>query len=150
MVLLTGCGKKDQVDQAAKIASLEKRVAELEAVLKGIRPMAEYLSEIPDEAKIKVAKGDIWTISNQAKLYKLETTRYPPNLDALISVPGDPDSKNRVRGRTTQYLEKEPIDPWDTPYKYKCPGTHNGTFDLYSCGPNTEDENGGGDDIPNW
>lgn len=43
------------------------------------------------------------------------------------------------------------VDPWGTPYRYRCPGQYNrSTFDLYSCGPNKRDENGGGDDIKNW
>ncbi|MCQ9208775.1 MAG: type II secretion system protein GspG, partial [Omnitrophica bacterium] len=43
------------------------------------------------------------------------------------------------------------IDPWGNPYSYINPGTHNTSFyDIYSYGPNSQDEQGDGDDIHNW
>jgi hypothetical protein len=52
------------------------------------------------------------------------------------------------------------VDRWNMPYRYRCakdangnvkPGIHNKlSYDLWSCGPNRKDENGGGDDINNW
>jgi len=57
------------------------------------------------------------------------------------------------------------IDPWGTPYKYKCARDENGnikegihnkaSYDLWSCGPNMkddfgEDDNKDKDDICNW
>jgi hypothetical protein len=55
-----------------------------------------------------------------------------------------------------QYTEpqngsNEPInaaDGWDRPVCYRCPGpVHKRGWDLWSCGPNGVDEQGGGDDI---
>ena len=48
------------------------------------------------------------------------------------------------------------IDPWGHPYNYyrtypvQTDQVNQTTFDLWSCGPNGANENGGGDDISNW
>jgi len=48
------------------------------------------------------------------------------------------------------------IDPWGHPYNYyrtypvQADQVNQMTFDLWSCGPNGANENGGGDDISNW
>jgi general secretion pathway protein G len=43
------------------------------------------------------------------------------------------------------------IDPWGNPYVYVNPGSHNmDYYDIYSFGPNGEDNQGGSDDIYNW
>jgi general secretion pathway protein G len=33
------------------------------------------------------------------------------------------------------YIDKVPIDPWNTPYIYRFPGTNGKPYDLFSCGP---------------
>ena len=44
---------------------------------------------------------------------------------------------------------KAPLDPWNEPYQYRYPGTHNkGSYDLWSMGPDGKD--GTADDIGNW
>lgn len=48
------------------------------------------------------------------------------------------------------------IDPWGHPYNYyrtypvQTDQVNQTTFDLWSCGPNGVNENGGGDDLSNW
>ena len=48
------------------------------------------------------------------------------------------------------------LDPWVHPYNYyrtypiQTDQVNQATFDLWSCGPNGVNENGGGDDISNW
>ena len=46
------------------------------------------------------------------------------------------------------YLEKAPLDPWGHPFQYRCPGTHNNEYDLWSLGPDGIDKTK--DDIKNW
>jgi general secretion pathway protein G len=44
---------------------------------------------------------------------------------------------------------KAPLDPWNEPYQYRYPGTHNkGSYDIWSKGPDKQD--GTEDDIGNW
>ncbi len=46
-----------------------------------------------------------------------------------------------------------PIDPWKSPYVYRCPGVHSPeSFDLYSLGPDRQSVSQGSDsdDIANW
>lgn len=81
--------------------------------------------------------------------YKIAMGGYPTTeegLQALVTAPaGD---TGRWRG---PYLEdnKVPVDPWGTPYFYRCPGTHNtDRYDLWSAGKDKKD--GTADDIGNW
>lgn len=96
-----------------------------------------------DEAKAKIAQGDLASLDTVLKLYRLDKGSYPTSeqgLMALMQAPGP--------GREP-YLEKPPLDPWQRKYLYKCPGTHRpASYDLSSLGrdgkENTED------DIKNW
>lgn len=43
------------------------------------------------------------------------------------------------------------LDPWGNPYRYREPGSNNpASYDLYSYGPDGENDNGSDDDITNW
>ena len=79
--------------------------------------------------------------------YKIDMGDYPSTADglnALITAPasdGDP-----WHG---PYADKVAPDPWNEPYQYRYPGTHNkGSYDLYSKGPDKVE--GSSDDIGNW
>jgi general secretion pathway protein G len=50
---------------------------------------------------------------------------------------------------TGPYLEKQqlPVDPWNNPFVYQEIDRANGKFQIYSLGPNMQDEQGSGDDI---
>ena len=58
-----------------------------------------------------------------------------------------------VRNYPTTSSPAQLVDPWGNLYKYQAPGVHNvDSYDLWSCGPNGQDDSahGGGDDIANW
>lgn len=78
--------------------------------------------------------------------YKIDMGSYPTTqqgLNALITSPGATTGKWRG-----PYLKKPPIDPWNRPYQYRYPGTHNtGGFDVWSFGPDGVES---ADDIGNW
>jgi len=85
----------------------------------------------PDEARVTVARTDIRAISSALELYRLDNRSYPTTcqgLEALVQRPVD--APNWAEGG---YLSDLPIDPWDTPYVYRAPGT-SGPFDLISLG----------------
>ena len=68
--------------------------------------------------------------------YSLDMGGYPSTaegLAALCSAP--PSTAGRWRG---PYVTdgKIPLDPWNEPYQYACPGKHNPTgYDIWSKGP---------------
>ncbi|MDP6631382.1 MAG: type II secretion system major pseudopilin GspG [Kiritimatiellia bacterium] len=94
-----------------------------------------------DDAKSKIALGDIANITVALKMYRLHNDTYPKDLDVLMQ----PSTSKTWK---EPYLENKPNDPWKRKYQYKYPGSHNTFgFDLWSTGP---DEQGADDDITNW
>lgn len=103
-----------------------------------------YLIDMPDRMKTKIVKADMQGLDTALKIYRLENGSYPATLGSLTRPPA-------VKGRTTPYLEREPLDPWGEQYKYKSPGSRSAVgYDIYSTGPNLRDDGGENDDIPNW
>lgn len=96
-----------------------------------------------DEAKAKIAQGDLASLDTVLKLYRLDKGNYPATeqgLDVLLVSPG--------AGREP-YLERKAIDPWGRAYRYRCPGVHRTTsYDLSSLG--RDGKEGTDDDIKNW
>ena len=106
--------------------------------------VAPRLIERSDEAKSKIAEGDIANITLALKLFRLDNDYYPP-ADQLRALMAQPSGAPNWKG---PYLENEPLDPWKRPYVYRCPGTHNtGGFDLYSLGREGVEGKG---NIVNW
>lgn len=103
--------------------------------------VAPNLMNRADEAKAKIAQGDLSSIGTALKLYKLDTGSYPTSeqgLDVLM-----------MSGKREPYLEKKPVDPWGRKYQYRCPGVHNSAgYDIYSVGKDGKD--GSDDDVVNW
>ena len=107
----------------------------------------------PEEARRTKAALQIRSLESALKMYRLENGAYPSTeqgLDALVKKPetGIVPKKWREGG----YIEssKVPLDPWDNPFVYVCPGEH-GDFDLSSYGRDGE-KGGEGDtaDINSW
>ncbi|TRZ94602.1 type II secretion system protein GspG [bacterium] len=99
-----------------------------------------------EEARISAAKADIEAnISLTLDLFEMGVGRFPSTEEGLAALRVDPSSLPGWKG---PYLKKEPKDPWDKPYIYQSPGTHNLDYDLYSAGPNGVE--GDDDDIGNW
>ena len=81
--------------------------------------------------------------------YSLHLGGFPSTaegLQALIAAPGDKASSWHGPYITES---KVPLDPWQEPYQYAFPGTHNKSgYDLWSKGP--DKISGTDDDIGNW
>jgi general secretion pathway protein G len=83
--------------------------------------------------------------------YQMDLGSFPTTaegLAVLISAPANATSNWRG-----PYAEtpggKPPLDPWNEPYQYRCPGNHNKTgYDLFSKGPDKAADTE--DDIGNW
>ncbi|BEV73361.1 MULTISPECIES: type II secretion system major pseudopilin GspG [unclassified Paludibacterium] len=105
----------------------------------------------PDEARVVAARQDINALMQALKLYRLDNGRYPTTvqgLQALIQQPATPPlPRNWKPGG---YLERLPLDPWGTPYRYLNPGAH-GEIDLWSLGADGQPGGSGvNGDIGNW
>lgn len=102
-----------------------------------------------DQAKVTAAKGDIATIMQALKMYKLDNSRYPTTeqgLQALVAKPSNGPTANGWKG----YLEKLPKDPWGNQYQYLSPGVH-GEIDVFSYGADGQPGGSGNDaDIGSW
>ncbi len=102
----------------------------------------KFLSK-PDEARISRVKSDLQALKTSLDLYRLDNFSYPSTADGLKALVTKPAS---APDNWKQYLDKEPLDPWGTPYKYMNPGQH-GEIDIYSFG---SDRQAGNDDVGNW
>ncbi len=98
-----------------------------------------------EQARVAAAKADIQAnIATALKLYELDNGNFPTTEEGLEALLKKPSSAVNWNG---PYLEKEPIDPWGRKYQYRCPGTHNNDYDLYSLGKDGVESD---DDITNW
>ncbi|MFC1497283.1 type II secretion system major pseudopilin GspG [Verrucomicrobiota bacterium] len=98
-----------------------------------------------DDAKMKIAEGEIAGIKTALKCYYLDNGKFPTKDEGLNALMRKPPSAKDWKG---PYLESEPFDPWDRPYQYTYPGVHNvGFLDIWSFGPNEEDNS---DNVTNW
>lgn len=100
-----------------------------------------------DDAKIIRVKTDIQQLTTQIKRYEMSNLNAPSTeqgLQALVSAPSGSPKARAWR----QLLPSVPVDPWDTPYQYKNPGSKNPSgFDIWSLGPDRKES---ADDIGNW
>jgi general secretion pathway protein G len=99
-------------------------------------------------AKQKAAKAQIELFGTALDTFRLDVGRYPTAEEGLKALREKPSGAEAWQG---PYLPKEiPVDPWNKPYVYKCPGDH-GDYDLLSYGlDGTEGGEGENLDIVSW
>jgi general secretion pathway protein G len=89
------------------------------------------------------------TMKTSLTTYRIHMGSYPTTAEGLQALVAPSGAKaDRWAG---PYIEggKIPKDPWDEPYQYAYPGTHNkDSYDLWSKGP--DKQSGTADDIGNW
>jgi general secretion pathway protein G len=104
-----------------------------------------------EEAKRTAAAVQIREIEQALEMYRLDSSLYPSTaqgLEALVAKPSIPPEPRKYR--EGGYLRKLPVDPWGSPFVYRCPGDH-GEYDLFSPGADGEEGGDGpGKDITNW
>ena len=94
-------------------------------------------------------------IAKALNSYKWDIGKLPDTddgLSALFEAPAGVD-EDRYKGPYLEGSIEELNDPWGHPFIYRAPGEfHEDGYDLYSMGPNLEDDGGkeGSDDIKNW
>ena len=97
-----------------------------------------------EQARITAAQTDINAgIKSALGQYEVDNGFYPKSLQDLIVQPSN------AKNWHGPYLDKLPVDPWNSPYIYYYPGKHTSNgYDLLSVGPDGKE--GGDDDIVNW
>ena len=83
-----------------------------------------------NKANIKAAYQDMSNIKTALEKFKIENGRYPTTAEGLESMVEKPN----VLQTWPSGFEKLPIDPWNHPYIYRCPGTNGADYDLLSTG----------------
>ena len=101
-----------------------------------------------DKAAIGTAKAQIELLGAALDSFRLDVGRYPTTEEGLNALREKPHDTKDWDG---PYLPKPvPLDPWDRPYRYKCPGDH-GDYDLYSLGRDgTEGGEKSDQDLVSW
>jgi general secretion pathway protein G len=93
-------------------------------------------------------KSDINSLTESLRLYNAMNGFYPTTDQGLQALVTKPDTDPRPT-QWKQYMEQLPLDAWQMPYQYECPGKHNpNSFDIYSCGPTRKPD--APDIIGNW
>ncbi len=103
-----------------------------------------------EKADQQKAVTDIVALENALDMYKLDNSVYPTTdqgLEALVTKPTNPESRNYREGG---YIKRLPKDPWGNDYQYLSPGDK-GTIDVFTLGADgQEGGEGTGADIGNW
>lgn len=102
------------------------------------------MGRVGDGAKRTRVSGDFQSVGAALRMYQTNNGRYPTTsqgLDALVTKPGG----TPIPKRWVKLMDEVPVDPWQEPYGYKFPGTHDPTtFEIISKGPDmtegTEDD----------
>jgi general secretion pathway protein G len=101
-----------------------------------------------EKGRQTVAKQQITEFESVLDLYRLDVGKYPTTEEGLMALRVRPTGVENWDG---PYLKKDvPLDPWNHPYVYRCPGQH-GDLDLISYGADgQEGGDGDGADITSW
>ena len=90
-----------------------------------------------DDARITKARADIKAIEGALNLYKLDSGSYPTTAQGLVALVERPDSDPAPRRwRDGGYLERVPLDPWDSELLYVSDGRQ---YVLRSLGADGEE-----------
>ncbi|AUI85033.1 type II secretion system protein GspG [Vibrio azureus] len=103
-----------------------------------------------DKADKQKVITDIVALENALDMYKLDNSVYPTTdqgLEALVTMPSNPEPRNYRDGG---YIKRLPKDPWGYEYQYLSPGD-NGQVDIFSLGADGQEGGEGSQaDIGNW
>ncbi|MEK9137329.1 MAG: type II secretion system protein GspG, partial [Bacteroidota bacterium] len=107
------------------------------AVLALVMQILPSFTPTSDDAKRKIAMGDIASINLALKCYRLQVGVYPTTEQGL----------NALTNHFETYggepiLERPPMDPWGTPYQYSLSSDG---FSIVSAGP--DKRRGTADDV---
>ena len=99
------------------------------------------------KAKIFATKATMNGVKTALQQYEMNVGAFPTTdqgLGALLKCPSDVQQEDW----DSKYFDNMPKDTWGQTFIYKCPGEHNTDYDLYSKGPDRQEDTD--DDIVNW
>jgi len=99
------------------------------------------------KARIMATRATMNGIQTALQSYEMNVGNFPSTeqgLEALINCPSDVPEEDW----DSAYLDKMPKDAFGERFLYKCPGENNKDYDLYSKGPDRQEDTD--DDIVNW
>ena len=108
--------------------------------------VAPRVMDRPEQARISAAKNNIRALRSALDMYKLDNHGYPSTDQGLEALASEPDSDPRPTN-WNRYMDRIPLDPWGSEYRYMSPGKH-GDTDVFSPGPNGQP--GDADDVGSW
>lgn len=96
------------------------------------------------QAKITKAQADLSVLKQALNAFNIDNGRFPTTSEGLSALVANPGGDLKHWEKT---LDKDsvPMDPWEHPYIYRCPGSNGNDFDLLSAGPDGQE--GTSDDI---
>ena len=104
-------------------------------------------NQVEKAERTRIAQ-DIRAIESALKLYRLDNYRYPSQAEGLEALVTSPSQNGNWNG---PYMEKMPTDPWNKPYRYANPSTHNKQVDVFTLGfDNIQGGEGSNKDWGNW
>jgi len=100
-----------------------------------------------EQARLTAATSQISTLGTALDAFEVDNGYYPKGKNGLVDLVQPPRDAQSWKG---PYMKSDiPMDPWNHPYIYECPGKHNPSgYDLSSMGP--DGRAGNEDDICNW
>ena len=102
-----------------------------------------------EDARKQAAKSTINQMGVALDMFENDNGRYPTTeegLGALLQAPQAMDAT--WKGPYLKNQQTVPADPWNRPFVYRYPGSHNEKeYDLSSLGPDGSESD---DDISNW
>jgi general secretion pathway protein G len=96
-----------------------------------------------EQANVSAAKQQVSNFKTELDLFEKDNARFPTTEEGLNALVTNPANLSEWK----RYTDSIPPDPWGHPYVYHCPGTNGRDYDVYSCGPSGQDQQGGGDNI---
>jgi general secretion pathway protein G len=100
-----------------------------------------------EQARQTAAQSQIATFGTALDAFEVDNGFYPKGKNGLGDLVQAPRDLQNWKG---PYLKGQiPVDPWQHPYVYECPGKHNPTsYDIASMG--ADGRLGTEDDVTNW
>lgn len=106
------------------------------------------------KARVITAKTQIKNFEMALESFYIDNGFYPDTEQGLKALIEKPQTGKEAKNWNGPYLnsKKIPLDPWNNPYNYICPGIHNkDKYDLFTLGKdNIEGGEGENQDITNW
>lgn len=109
-----------------------------------------------EQADVSLTQTKLNNIKSALKFFKVDFGRYPSEEEGLTVLWDkeklDPDADVNKYSKDGYMEDATPNDQWGNPWGYRFPSTREDEtqYDLWSYGPNGEDEDGDGDDITSW